>query len=81
MRKKKKFEIMGSKVKGSKKLTRDFIKEATQRFLEKGGVIKQLNYWDKLTDIHDEQGEIEIRQSHPVIDTTVTENKWGWGHH
>ena len=78
MRKKKKFEIMGSRGKGSKKLTHDFIKEATQRFLEKGGVIKQLNYWDKLIDI-DEQGEIEIRQSHPVIDTTVTENKWGWG--
>jgi len=80
VRNKKKFEIMGSRGKASKKLTRDFIREATQRFLEKGGVIEQLNYWDKLTDIHDE-GVIEIRQSHPVIDTTVTENKWGWGQH
>lgn len=80
MRKKKKFEIMGSRGKTSKKLTRDFIREATQRFLEKGGKIEKLSCLDKPIDI-DDMGEIEIRQSHPVIDPTVYENKWGWGYH
>jgi len=80
VRKKKRFEIMGSRGKASKKLTRDFIKEATQRFLEKGGEIEQLDNLSKPLDIHDE-GEIEIKQTHLVIDTTATENKWGWGHH
>ena len=75
------FVLSKKKRRKLKKLTHEIIDDAVERFLEKGGVIKQLNYWDKLADIHDEQGEIEIRQSHPVIDTTVTENKWGWGHH
>lgn len=83
MRKNKKLEALGfvlstkKKNRRAKKLTREFVEEATQRFLEKGGEIKQLKYMDKLADI-DDIGGIMIRQNNPVIDSTVFENKWGW---
>lgn len=83
MRKNKKLEALGfvlspeKKGRRAKKLTHEFVEEATQRFLEKGGEIKQLKYMDKLADI-DDIGGIMIRQNNPVIDPTVYENKWGW---
>tara|TARA_R100000664_G_C2742667_1_gene130876 strand:- start:470 stop:727 length:258 start_codon:yes stop_codon:yes gene_type:complete len=85
MKKNKKTEALGfvlsrKKRRKLKKLTHEIIDDAIERFLEKGGKIKQLKDMDKPTDIDDVEG-IVIRQNNPVIDPTVYENKWGWGHH
>ena len=82
MRKNKKTEALGfvlskKKRRKLKKLTHEIIDDAVQRFLEKGGEIKQLKNMGKLADL-DDIGGIVIRQNNPVIDSTVYENKWGW---
>jgi len=74
------FVLSKKKRRKLKKLTHEIIDDAVESFLEKGGEIKQLKDMGKLADI-DDVGGIMWRQSHPVIDPTVTENKWGWGHH
>ncbi len=71
------FVLSKKKRRKLKKLTHEIIDDAVERFLEKGGEIKQLNDMGKLADL-DDIGGIVIRQNNPVIDPTVYENKWGW---
>ena len=74
MRKKKRFEINPLQ---THRLTDDFINEAIRKFLSEGGEIQKLEYMGEPIDLL--LDGMEIRQSHPVVDPTVYENKWGWG--